>query len=86
MIHRQKFALTFGTFAAVLHLVWSIIVALGWGQSLMDFVYQMHFMQNPYMVATFSLPRAIGLIAIAFVMGYIISSVFALIWNKFHKA
>ena len=85
MINRSKFALTFGIFGALIHLVWSVLVALGLAQPVMNFVYGMHFMANPYMVAPFSIGTAVGLIALGFVVPYIISSVFATIWNKVHK-
>ncbi len=85
MINKQKFALTFGVFAAVMHAIWALVVGLGLGQSFMDFVYQMHFMQNPYSVSAFSFTRAVGLVALAFFVAYVVSSIFATIWNRFHK-
>ncbi len=85
MINQKKFALTIGTFAAVMHAIWSIIVALGFGQWWINFAASMHFMSDTVTVLPFSFSRAIGLIVLAFFMGYIVSSIFASIWNKVHK-
>ncbi len=84
MINRSKFALTFGYFAAVMHVIWSVLVGLGVAQTIMDFVYRMHFMENPYTVAEFSWGTAVGLVVMAFIVAYAISSLFATIWNKVH--
>jgi hypothetical protein len=85
MINQKKFSLTIGIFAAVMHAIWSIIVAIGLGQWWIDFATSMHFMSSNTTVMSFDFGRAIGLVVLAFIMGYIVSSIFAMIWNKFHK-
>ena len=84
-MNRKKLGLALGSFAALLHLVWVLLIALGWAQPLMDFVYKMHSMNNPFTVMPFDLWRSIGLIVIAFIMGNVIGNVFALVWNKVHR-
>lgn len=84
-LNRNKVALVLGSFAAIVHLVWALIVGLGWGQAYLDFVFGMHFITNPYMVADFDLATAVELIVIAFLVAYIVGYVFATIWNHFHK-
>ena len=81
----KKLGLALGSFAALVHIVWVVLIALGWAQPLMDFVYKMHSMNNPFTVAPFDLGRSVGLIVIAFLMGNIIGNVFALVWNKVHR-
>ena len=81
----SKAALIFGTFVALMHLIWSIMVFLGLAQPYLNFILGLHFLNNPYTVSAFSLSTALMLIAFTFVIGYLVGWVFALIWNKLHK-
>jgi len=81
----KKVGLTVGVFAGVMHLVWSVLIALGWAQGYLDFVLGMHSLSNPYVVDSFDIGRAVGLIVLTCVLGYIVGSIFAAIFNKLHK-
>jgi hypothetical protein len=85
MLNGKKLGLTLGSFAAFIHLVWSVLVGLGWAQPFMDFARKMHSMSNPTTILPFDLGRSILLIVIAFIMGNIMGNIFAYFWNKFHK-
>ena len=84
-MNKRKMGLVLGSFAALMHLAWVVLIAFGWAQPLMDFVYKMHSLNNPFTVMQFDFMRAIGLIVIAFIMGNIVGNVFAMVWNKIHK-
>lgn len=84
-LNEQKTALTLGTFAGVMHAVWSLLVALGLAQTLLDWVYWLHFLQNPFKVRQFDIATAAMLVVIASIVGYIVGLVFATIWNYLHK-
>ncbi len=81
----NKVGLTVGVFAGLVHLVWGLLIALGWAQGYLDFVTSMHSLNNPYKVMPFNLGQAIVLIVVASILGYIVGSVFATIFNKLHK-
>lgn len=81
----QKAALTLGVFIGGWHLVWSVLVLLGWAQPLLDFIFWVHMIANPYQVTGFDLTRAVLLIVVTFAVGYIGGWVFATLWNKMHK-
>ena len=81
----HKTGQTLGFFFALLHAVWEVLVALGIAQSLMDFKLSMHSLNNPFHVGAFSLGTAIELVIISYIGGYIIGSVFAIVYNKFNK-
>ncbi len=85
MLNGKKLGLALGSFAAFIHLVWVILVALNWAQPWINFVYKMHSINNPFMILPFDLTRSVLLIFIAFIMGNIIGNIFALFWNRFHK-
>lgn len=84
-MNQHKTGLVLGSFAAFWHLVWVVLVAFGWAQPLMDFIYRMHSLTNPNMVAPFDLMRSVWLIIIAFCVGYVAGNVFAFFWNKIQK-
>ena len=84
-MNQKKVGLVLGSFVGLIHLVWSLLIAFGWAQPLMNFIYGMHSLNNPFTVMPFSLGRSAGLVVITFAVGCIVGNVFAMIWNKFHK-
>ncbi len=74
-----------GSFAALMHLVWSLMVAMGMAQWWMDLVLSLHFLNNPYKVAPFDVMTALILIVMAGVMGFVVGWVFATFWNYWQK-
>ena len=74
-----------GSFVGLIHLVQGILIALGFAQPLMDFIYNIHSLNNPFTVMPFNFMRSLGLVIITFLIGYIFGYVFATLWNKFHR-
>jgi hypothetical protein len=68
------------------HLCWSLLVAMGWAQPVIDFVFWMHFITPIYVIEPFEFGRAILLLVVTAAVGFIFGSVFALTWNALHKA
>ncbi|MCX6702176.1 MAG: hypothetical protein NTX96_03225 [Candidatus Zambryskibacteria bacterium] len=83
--HPNKVGLTFGAFLGGAHLLWAILVLLGWAQPLFDFIFKIHMIEPPFIVAPFDVTLATMLVVVTTVIGYIFGYVFALVWNKFHK-
>lgn len=67
------------------HLVWAVLVALGWAQALVNFSMWAHMISVPIVVGAFDLTAAITVILVATVIGYVIGYVFAKIWNWSHR-
>ncbi len=84
LLQPQKVGLTFGFFIGGLHLVWTILVALGFAQPLLDFVFWLHMLKTSFVVEPFDLFLAVGLVFFTFFIGSIIGYVFALVWNRNH--
>lgn len=80
----KKTALVTAIFIGGGHFFWSLIVASGLAQSLLDFILWVHFLQNPYVVAPFDIVRMLVLVAVTFAVGYIGGWIFAILWNKLH--
>jgi hypothetical protein len=81
----KKFALALGSFVGVMHLMWAILVAIGFAGPLLNFIYEMHFLQIPFSIAPFSFGRALSLIVVSFAVAYAVGIIFGTIWNKVHK-
>ena len=67
-MNKHKLGLAFGSFMALFHLVWGLLIAFGMAQSLLDFIYNLHSLNNPFMVMPFDIVRTIGLIIFTFLV------------------
>lgn len=81
----QKTGLVLGSFAALMHLAWSLLVAVGLAQWWMDWVLSIHFLNNPYTVKSFDIATALTLVIITGVAGFAAGWVFATVWNYWQK-
>lgn len=81
-LNQHTVGMATGAFLALVHTVWSLMVAMGVAQAYLDFVFGMHFLDSPYTVGEFNLGTAIGLVAITFAVGYAAGWVFAWLWNS----
>lgn len=80
-LHPHKIGLVLGTFLALVHAAWSLLVAMDWAKPLMDWVLSLHFISLSYSLSAFNLTNAVMLIVFTAVWGYIVGYVFAMIWN-----
>jgi len=85
-LDKHKAGLVFGSVMGLWHLVWSLLVAGNFAQRLLNWIYQIHFLNNPFQVADFVFVRAVVLIVVTAVIGYVVGWVFAVIWNRLHRA
>jgi len=78
-----RLGLVFGVVLALCHAAWAFMVALGWAQGILDFVFWAHFIDPPYHVTAFDLSRALVLISLTFAVGLILGTVGGALWNRF---
>lgn len=74
-----------GIIIGALHLTWSIVVMIGLAQPFMDWIYELHFLNNPFQVQTFKLTNAFILVLVTSAIGYLLGWVSTVIWNKLIK-
>jgi len=84
-MNTNKVGLTLGVFAGLMHLIWEVLIYLGLAQSLIGWKLGMHSLSNPFIVDAFNFTTAIEMIVLAIVVGYIIGTVFATLFNYFQK-
>lgn len=83
-ISPHKLGLVLATFIGGWHIVWSLLVLLGWAQSLLNFVFWLHFIAPPYEVGLFVPWRAMMLVAVTTTVGYVFGRALGAIWNWVH--
>jgi len=85
-IHPIKAGVTLAALLGGWHLCWALLVATGLAQSVIDFVFWMHFIKPVYVIGTFNLAIALVLIAVTTVLGFVLGFVFSVLWNKVYPA
>jgi len=84
-INPIKTGIALGKFIGGVHLVWALLVALGWAQALVNFSLWAHMVSYPVVIETFSFSAAVSVIVIASIVGYIFGYAFAHAWNHSHR-
>ena len=81
-----KTGIVLGALLGGWHLCWSVLVAIGWAQPIIDFVFWLHFIKPVYVIERFELARAALLVAVTAGIGFILGAAAAAVWNVLHKA
>jgi hypothetical protein len=85
-LNPKKVALAFGKTVGLIHLVWAVFVGLGWAQGIIDFSMWAHMVSAPVTVQAFDISAALAVIIVASLIGAVVGYVFALLWNRLHRA
>lgn len=80
-INPAKAAIAVGTVTGLWHLMWVVIVALGWAKPVLDFILRLHFIRLDVAVAQFAPGTAALLVGITFALGGLFGLLFAVVWN-----
>jgi hypothetical protein len=81
-----KAALALGLLAGGWHILWAILVALGFAKPLIDFILWIHFIKPIYEIEPFEIARAATLVVLTAGLGAIVGAAFAAVWNALHPA
>lgn len=84
-LNANQVGLVVGVSISLFHFIWGLFVAFGIAQVILDFIYSIHFLNNPFTVANFDLVKWVTLLLVTFVVGYIFGYLFTLVWNRLHK-
>ena len=83
MYNNNTWGLIVGIFLGGFHTLWAILVGVGLAQVLIDWIFALHMIRPPYVIAPFDLLKAVTLVVVTFVVGYIAGWIFAAICNAF---
>ena len=78
-------ALVLAAAAACWHIAWSLLVLFGWAQEFINLVFWLHFITPPHQVGAFVPWRAMALVAVTTVVGYVLGRALGAIWNWVHE-
>ena len=84
MINPNKVGLVIAALIGGWHLMWAALVAAGWAQPLIDFIFWAHMIRPVYVIGPFNAAAAGTLLVITFSMGYIFGYVGGSLWNRLH--
>ncbi|MGE4063226.1 MAG: hypothetical protein AB7E79_07635 [Rhodospirillaceae bacterium] len=85
MLNAKKTGFAVGFVLGGWHLAWSILVAAGIAQPILNFLFWIHFITPVYTVERFQADRALILVAVALTLGYVSGAIFAGLWNRLHR-
>jgi hypothetical protein len=74
--------LVIGAVMGGMHLLWSLLVAAGLGQTILNFFFWMYFIKPIDLIEPFELTRALVLVAISSTIGFVLGSAAARLWNR----
>lgn len=84
MINPHRSGLALGLTFGLIHTAWALLVASGWAQAYIDFIFKLHFIKLDLTIEPFNAGTALLLITITASIGYLMGWAFGLIWRKLH--
>ena len=85
MANPKHVGLVIGVLIGGWHLVWALLVLIGWAQPILDFIFWAHMIDPVYFGKPFDSAAAVALIAITTVIGYGFGFLGVVIWNRLHR-
>jgi hypothetical protein len=85
-INKNKTGIVVGLLIGLWHLTWSLLVAFGVAQAVINWIFRLHFIQPPYTITAFNLVTAVTLIVVTSIIGFVMGWLFGAIWNWLHSS
>ncbi len=85
-LNANKTALTVGFFVGGLHILWSLVILIGFAQPMYDFILWAHMIHLAIVIGPFDIVAAVVLAVMTFVIGYVLGWAFAYLWNRLHQS
>lgn len=80
-LDKNEIGLIVGVFFGLIHLTWAVLVAAGFAKTVLDWIYGLHFLSNPFKVQEFNVTNAFFLVVVTFAAGYVLGWIFTAVWN-----
>jgi len=80
-----KTGVTLGIVLGIWHLGWAAIVAAGWAQTVVDFLFRLHFVAPVLTIQPFDAKTAALLVAVTTAAGFVLGAIGAFAWNQLHR-
>jgi hypothetical protein len=82
VVHPVRAGLAVGIVLGGSHVLWSFLVAVGWAQPLMDFLFRINFVEPSYTVTSFAAGTAVMLVVVTAAVGFAMGWTVARVWNR----
>ncbi len=82
-INSNKVGLALGIIFALIHFLWSLMVLFGFAQKSLYWIFRLHFINFPMATMGFNFGKMLLLVALGFIVGYIIGWLFSVLLNSF---
>ncbi len=76
-----KAGVMLGLLLGCMHAVWSALVALGWGQAVLDFLFWLHMLSPAWKVQPFDPTIALFLILATATIGFVMGGLASVFWG-----
>jgi hypothetical protein len=84
-VNKNKVGIVVGSLFGLWHLTWSLLVAFGVAQAVINWIFRLHFIQPPYIITAFNFVTAVTLIVVTVAIGFVMGWLFGAIWNWLHS-
>jgi hypothetical protein len=84
-VNPNRTGLILGTLAGGWHVIWALLVAAGWAQTVINFVFWAHFVAPAPLVQPFHGGVAVLLIVVTAALGYVVGYILGVLWNWIHR-
>ena len=81
MINRHKLGLVLASFMGISHSLWVWLVLTGMAQTVINWIFRLHFIEPAYVITPFDIGVATTLIVLTSAIGYLTGWMVAAIWN-----
>ena len=81
MINRHKLGLVCASFMGLSHLLWAWLVLTGMAQTVINWIFRLHFIEPAYQIMPFDLEVAMTLVLLTAAIGYVSGWMLAALWN-----
>ncbi len=68
------------------HAAWTGLVSAGLAQPLLDWIFRLHFLSQPFDVQPFDLTTAATLVGVTAGLGFVLGLVVGVIWNAVYSS
>ncbi len=84
-LNGHTIGLIVGILLGLWHAIWALLVMVGMAKPILDFIYGIHFLSNPFIIRSFDMTTAVTLVVVTAGIGYVIGWAFAAIWNMLKR-
>ena len=84
-VNPNRAGLVLGALIGGWHFLWAILVAAGWAQAVINFVFWIHFLSPAWIVGQFNAGIALLLVLVTTALGYAGGYMLAVLWNWIHR-